>query len=74
MGIVKLLLPRFIYYRTFLPVNRNWKRNTAMCMVQIYTFSYLMYYGMTRSRFRTPLRGVEYVDHKSKFVRSVPIL
>ena len=45
-----------------------------MCMVQIYTFSYLMYYGMTRSRFRTPLRGVEYVDHKSKFVRSVPIL
>lgn len=74
MGIVKLHLPRFIYHRVFLPTNLNWRSNTLLAAVQIYTITSLAYFACTRYKFQGPRNGVEYLDPNMKSSRIVKLL
>ena len=74
MGIVKLMLPRFMYYRNFMPMNRNWRRNSVMGVVHIFTLGNLLALSAQRWSFHAPKRGSQYVDPNKKYTRSIGIL
>jgi hypothetical protein len=74
MGIVKLMMPRFMFYRKFNPVNRNWRSNCVVAFVQTGTLALLLYFGGTRYTFESPKRGYEYVDPARKTSRIIPLL
>jgi hypothetical protein len=74
MGIVKLMLPRFMFYRRFMPMNRDWRKNTFLGVVQIFTLGNLLFFAASRYSFRSALRGVELIDPEKRLARAVPVL
>lgn len=74
MGIVKLMLPRFMFYRKFMPTNTNWRHNTALGWFQIFVLGNLLFFGASRYKFRNALRGIELADAQKPSSRLIPIL
>ncbi|OMJ66863.1 hypothetical protein SteCoe_36148 [Stentor coeruleus] len=74
MGIVKLMLPRFMFYRKYMPGNKEWRHNTALAWFQIYILGNLLYFSASRYKFRGALRGVELADAQKPNSRLIPIL
>jgi len=65
MGVVKLVLPRHMYYRPLLPANRNWRRSFVVAWIQVGTMAFALWTGATRWTWGTPKRGLE-VAHETK--------
>lgn len=67
MGVVKLVLPRHMYYRPLLPANRNWRRNFAVAWIQVATITFALYTGVSRWTWSTPKRGLEVAEDSKRY-------
>ena len=74
MGIVKLMLPRFMYYRNFLPYHKDWRRNSILGFSHILVSGFLLEFAFSRWKFRSPLVGTEMLDPAKQYSRPIPIL
>ena len=74
MGVVKLLLPRHMYFRGFLPANRDWKRNTGMAWLQIMTLTVTITTGLSAWGWSPPRKGQQLLDPNVEYARPIPIL
>jgi hypothetical protein len=74
MGIVKLIVPRHIYHRIYLPANADWRKHAVLGLFQILLFSGLGFFTATKWEFRSPRRGFELIDPNKKYSRVIPII
>lgn len=61
MGVFKFLLPKFERHRIFYPVNRDWKRNTALVSFQMFNLAWLIKLSTQHWQFKSVERGLQVV-------------
>jgi len=74
MGVAKLILPKWMYYRQYLPANRNWRRNSMLALLQIFTLSNVIWVGMGRWKWAPPMKGKQVLKSEAEYTRPIPIL
>ncbi|CAG9330791.1 unnamed protein product [Blepharisma stoltei] len=74
MGVVKLHLPRNVYWRPWLPENRMWKRNGLLAAAQGFVLSYLLSSSLAHWEWASPKRGYQLVDPNADYAKPIRLL
>ena len=74
MGVVKLIVPKFIHDRIFLAHNPHWKRNVFVALIQTFTFASVVASGAGKWYAEPPQSGREILDPTKTYFKPIRIL
>lgn len=74
MGVVKMHLPRFMYYRPWLISNANWRRNGFFGLCQIIVTANLLFTISGHWSWSSPRKGFQIKNPDAVYVKPIRLL